>query len=581
MATTYDTDLKKAGDGTWYRWLGEDEKGTKQNFRLGRDKAEANRRWRLIMALYETQTVAAQAYSGSWVPEQLQAAKQIAKGKVAKLPRIKLKVNETDSVIESGETYAKRLAYLNWNGDDFQPSDQADFKDAVKSVETAQKKHRITRAKLLGTNPSLDPTGQTIGQAIDAFIDHLRTKYTSDGTLTPWGKTQINQVKTWKRFMAVATRIQGEKEVHAGLLVMDLSDLTVAKAQLMVDTIASRPKTFESKHTKRMTLKTAGGIKKKIKHFFDWLDLTDEWQWWEPPRFRKLNYKIAGLTSDEQHERKMRKEKWKISDEEICILVKYATPSERVLILLGLNCAFGAGEIGNLRIPYVKLESKEIDGIRFKTGNETRHSLWPETVDALDWELKRRQGLPKSESSKDIVFLSEKTGKPLWKTSKAGNYNNGVAKRWDDLLDRVQKDHPKFHRYSFGKLRKTAAIRMIELHNAEVASMILAHGTPSDDKILSAYVNIPWKRLYAAQESYGESVRPLLVTERPPFQAPARNYIGLKKADKILQMYEDGASVKDIASSVGVSVMTVYRHLDRAGLKNKKNPKHGTQAKGS
>lgn len=567
MATIYDTELKKYGDGTWYRWLGEDEKGTKQNFRLGKDKAEAKRRWRLITALYETQLDAAKAFSGTWVPELLKSAKQIAKGKPAKLPRIKFPVDGDDFVPESGETYAKRLALLNWTDDEFEPADKSDFESAVETMETDQRKHRLTKAKLLGTNPDRDPTGQTIGKAVDAFIDALRTKFTTDGTLSPWGKTQIDQVKTWKRFMAVATRIEGGKEVHAKLLLTDLADLTIAKAQQMVDTITCRPKTFESKQTRRMAPKTASSIKKKIKHFFDWLDLSDEWQWWEPPRFRKLNYKFAELSAEERHERKMQREKWRISDEEIRTLIKYATPSERVLILLGLNCAFGAGEIGNLRIPYVKLETSEIDGIRFKTGNDTRHKLWPESVEALGWELQRREQLPQSDMSKDIVFLSEKTGKPIWKKSKAGNYNNGVAKRWNDLLDRVQKDHPEFHRYSFGKLRKTAAIRMIELHNAEIASMILAHGTPSDDEILSAYVNIPWKKLYAAQDSYGESIRPLLVTERPAFQAPTKNYIGLKKAERILREYEDGIPVKQIAKHVGVSIMTVYRHLDRAGLR--------------
>lgn len=568
MATIYETELKQEPDGTWYRWVGESEKGTKQKFRLGRDKTEARRRLRLIHSLFETQNDAAEFYGGSWVPEHLKAAKEIAKGKQAKLPRLSLWVNETDSVVESPESYGRHLAYLNRDGEFFQPEHSGDFSAALRAIDADQKQNRLIKSKLIGTNPDRDPTGQTIGQALDAFIDYLRNQGTlPDGSLSPWGKTQIDQVKSWRRFMSVATETRGGEEVILNLLDTDLSDMTVAKAQQMVDAVRKRPLTFESKLTRRMTPKTAQGIHKKIKHFFDWLDLSDEWQWSEPPRFRKLSYNVASLTDDEKHARKLQKENWRISDEEIQTLVQYATPSERVLIMLGLNCAFGSGEIGNLRIPYVKFDSNEIDGIRFKTGNDTRHHLWPETVEALTWELNRRQQLPKTDKSKDIFFLTEIGGDPLWKKSKAGNYNNGIAKRWSDLLNRVRKDHPTFHPYSFGKLRKTAAIRVIELTDAEAASMILAHGNPSDDKLLAAYVNIPWEKLYAAQKAYGETIRPFLKTARLPFEQPPRNYIG-KKALQILEQHHKGAPVPDIARTLGISAMTVYRHLNRAGLRN-------------
>ena len=96
--------------------------------------------------------------------------------------------------------------------------------------------------------------------------------------------------------------------------------------------------------------------------------------------------------------------------------------------------------------------------------------------------------------------------------------------------------------------------------------MILAHGIPSEDKLLKAYVNIPWQKLYAAQKEYGETVRPLLRTARPPFEQPPKNYIG-KKAEKILEQYASGIPVRQIAKSLGISTMTVYRHVDRAGLR--------------
>lgn len=567
MAAIYETELKQEKDGVWYRWVGTDSKGTNQKFRLGRDKAEAKRRLRLVIALFESQVEVAEFYGGTWIPEYLEAAKNIAKGKQALLPRLSLKVNETVSVQQSAKTFAMQLAILNREGEEFKAANSNDLIEAFREVESDERRNRLHKSKLFGTNPERAPTGQTIGQAIDGFIDSIITKNTApeDGSLSTWGKTQINQLKSWKRFLSVATETRNGQSIEMKLLDTDLADLTVAKAQQLVDVIRNRPMTFESKRTKRMTFKSAGGIKKKIRHFFDWLDLADEWQWWEPARFRKVKYRTTSLTNEEKHQQNLRKDRWRISDDELQILFGHATPAERVLLLLGLNCAFGAGEIGDLRVPYVRLDEGEINGIRFKTGSDTRHHLWPETIEGLRWEHTRRETLPKCDLSKDVFFLGDK-GAPLWRKLKSGNYKNGVAKRWGDLMSRILKDHPDFYPYSFGKLRKTAAIRVIELSDAEAASMILGHGIPSDDKLLSAYVSIPWEKLFVAQKAYGEAVRPLLKTKRPPFEQPPKNYIG-KKAEQILEKYKAGIPVQQIARDLGIHSMTVYRHVDRAGLR--------------
>lgn len=569
MAGVYETELKQEVDGTWYRWVGEDQKKTKQKFRLGKDRADALRRLRLIVTLYESQFSLPEFFGGSWVPEYLKAAKQIAKGATPRLPRLSLPVSEKVTIPESAATYVTLLAHLNRDETLFAPESQGLVADGIAALERPQQRNRLIKSTLVGDTSDQVATGQTVSQAVAASIDHLLSQYTlPDGSLTPWGKTQIDQTRSWQRFMSVATETRNGEIVSLKLLETDLADVTVAKAQQMIDAVRKRPLTLESKHTRRLAVKTCRAINKVIRNFFDWLDLSDEWQWTEPPRFRKLNYNPAALEDGEKHVEKQKKERWRISDSEIEVLVKHATPVERVLILLGLNCAFGAGEIGNLRIPYVKFDTSEIDGIRFKTGNDTRHRLWPETAEALTWEFQRREQLPKSEQSKDIFFLSEGKGLPLWRKSKAGNYSDGIAKRWDDLICRVRKEQPEFHQYSFGKLRKTAAIRVIEIADAEAASMILAHGIPSEDKLLSAYVSIPWQKLYAAQEAYGESIRPILKTSRPPFEKPPKNYIGAK-AEEILEQHQIGTPVSQIASDLGISEMTVYRHLKRARLRLK------------
>jgi hypothetical protein len=56
MRGSYTTDLKQDKDGAWYRWLGTDQKGTKQKFRLVRSKSEASRRIKLIQQLHDMQS---------------------------------------------------------------------------------------------------------------------------------------------------------------------------------------------------------------------------------------------------------------------------------------------------------------------------------------------------------------------------------------------------------------------------------------------------------------------------------------------------------------------------------------------
>jgi hypothetical protein len=55
MRVSYSTELKQDSDGTWYRWQGTDNKGTKQKFRLGKHKSEAGRRIKVIRQLHDMQ----------------------------------------------------------------------------------------------------------------------------------------------------------------------------------------------------------------------------------------------------------------------------------------------------------------------------------------------------------------------------------------------------------------------------------------------------------------------------------------------------------------------------------------------
>jgi len=88
--------------------------------------------------------------------------------------------------------------------------------------------------------------------------------------------------------------------------------------------------------------------------------------------------------------------------EELTLLNRYATPLERYLLLLGLNCAFTQAEIADLRVGEIFLHRPHHQEIlayamedsdsfvkrcRGKTGVYGEHILFLQTVEAMEWAL--------------------------------------------------------------------------------------------------------------------------------------------------------------------------------------------------
>jgi hypothetical protein len=562
---TYQKKLKRAKDGCYVRYIGKNASGQSEKFRLGFDLSEAEKREALILELWayqERHTDPFLALGFHWTRDFLKAAKAIAKGKPPVLPPTPKSKTEP----------AKYVDALNEVGSEFSPSDLSLYDEGVEQISQAID----SRRQALSFRDNAERTGQTVAEAIAGFRDHMNTgALAPDGSVRAWGNTELTQLNSWENFLAEAFRVKDGAKESLDLLNVDLALLSTSKCQELIDVVRLRPISFLSKkrtakdkekQLTRLERTSASGIIKVITKFFDWLDTDDDFAWTEPSKFRKLNKRPVGLTAEEKYLKDQKKKSSTLPDKHIQLLSKYAFPNERVLVLLGLNCAFGPGEIGQLRIPFIVEASSEIIGIRFKTGNETRHKLWHETLEGLQWQMKERSKLKKIDANcRDHVFLTD-SGTALWRVTKAGNYSDQVSRRWNRLIDRIQRDHADFPSYSLGKLRKTAATRILQLADAESASLILAHGTLSDDELLKCYVQIPWERLYEAQEKFGEAMAPLLRLDRPAFERQPKTYIGLKKAGQITDLHLQGVKKSEIAETVGVSAMTVYRHLQRAGL---------------
>jgi Helix-turn-helix domain of resolvase len=178
------------------------------------------------------------------------------------------------------------------------------------------------------------------------------------------------------------------------------------------------------------------------------------------------------------------------------------------------------------------------------------------------WVLSQRKtAKTPNADDRDIVFLTEQ-GKPIWHGTEHGHVSDGLSNVWYRLVRRVRKDHPDFPPYSFNKLRKTSATRILEIADAETASMILAHKTISEDDLLHHYALLPWNKLYAAQKSLENQLAPVLeVGGSDPWAIKPKTYIGLVKTKQVTELRSAGVSASAIAERLKISLATVYRLL--------------------
>lgn len=543
----YEKELKRGKDGKILRYIGQNDRGVPEKFRLGYDMDVAEERLKLIAALWkEVERHTPPGHDSFWDKNNLSAAKAIAKGEAPV-------VHKWD--YESEVNYAERVAALRRaTGGNFEPANKFLYDVGLADVQVDIDRGRQSLSKIIGVP---NATGKTLKQALHSYSIHLRKENTlPDGTLKPWGKTQLDQLDS------ITAYLQHEKIVARKYLAMDLAELTLTPCDEIYGVFRKRPLTIRSKFRTRMTTSSAKNLIKSVGNFFDWLDGSDDLGWTLPRRFHSIRKTPDELTGVEKYERNLAKENSVIPDEHLNRLNEYAIPSERILLVLGMNCAFGAGEIGQLRASFVRLEESIIDGIRFKSGNVTRQRLWTQTKDGLAWLLnERQQVIPSEPEWESIVFLTER-GRPLWHYTKEGNVSDGVSNAWNRLIDRIQLDHPKFPRYSFNKLRKTSATRILEIASAEVASMLLAHKTISDDELLQHYALLPWDKLYSAQLELERRLDTFFKAAGPtPWVEPPRTYIGVARAKRVVTLHHEGVSAEQIATELNVNVATVYRHL--------------------
>ena len=547
------TELRPDRDGHYRRNIGylEREGGrvTQPKISLGTAKRAAKDRLAKIAAIWQ-RIEADAAKTGRrpfWDVISLDVAKAIGKG-------------ETEYPVERLDdrpiVYARQVEMLAHLFPEIliRPKDEALYREgkgktleACAEIEEAKRDFLSIGAKLenqflspIGAEGShLDLTSQTLHEAFDAYVEYIgKDKFdTSERAVNDTGKTKQSMIKQLKTYL----NDQSLQSLNDSDAVDELYGI-----------LRRRPITHRYK--KPMAKKTACNLIGELSQFFDWLHRSPRWEWREPLDYHKINYRPLDLESDDEAETE---DIPTYSRMELRTLFEYATPLERLLLLLAINCAYGADQIGRLRIGEVQ-ERKGvyyIKRVRKKKKVKGIHRLFAVTVQGIQWATQGRE-----DQGKAHVLLNG-NGNPLWRKTKGGNRSKDIPNAWYRLLDRVQKDHPGFPRHGFNTLRDTSADMVRRIAGGEVASMHLTHRHQSRDRNLRRYTNPPRSNLFKAQRILERKLSKAFVMDDSLWENRDHQYVTQGQIEKMRTMANDGIPVAQIANGTGVARTTVYRWL--------------------
>ena len=541
------TPLKRTKKG-FVRSIGKRADGSVPKFLLGHDKAIAEARRDAIIFLWadiEKRTGSSTRYSSGksetivggpfWSPEEEKKAKAIARGESVRIAPSQL--NDSQAYFEEIRTINKLIPV--------EPMFPQPFKEGHDRLmdELLQIKSRLVGKE----NKHKEITGQTLYQAIEAFRQTLLTK---DGEIMDGEKTLADQLKSLPSY----------------LTDFDLGQLDYMACDQCYGTFRNRPTTL--RYQTRMKRKSARNLISALNQFFKWLHLNGNWDWRKPEDFSEISKVIVQLEGDDEHDAEEH-DVWTI--DELKTLYKYARPMERVFMLLGLNCSYGADQIGTLRESRVHFrEGKRayIRRIRKKRGTWSVHLLFQETEKVLRWALDQRKTI----QTDSPYLLVNKIGRPYWYLTKEKNRSSQIPAAWNRLLNRVKKDFENFRLLPFNSLRDTSSDMIEKMGGSDFASLHLAHKHLSGDKSLRNYVN-PNRNKHFKLIRRMERKLATIWEGVEPIELQPKNYIGFSKIEEIKKLRADGLSRTEVAKRTGVSAATVSRYAPKYSYPKKQKLK--------
>ncbi len=415
--------------------------------------------------------------------------------------------------------------------------------------------------------------------ALDKYIEHVQKaalEPTPDGPqMTAFGHLKVEQ----------ARRIKLHQPDRP------LSTLDLQGCQELLDYWRMRPLT-KKRPARPMEARYCENHLAELNRFFRWLHKSKSFDWRKPEDFDELDTRVKDLPEERTNIDFLNVEVFTV--DQLAILNKYATPLERLLLLLGLNCGFKGAEQGTLRFDHLFLDRSHphADTLREQTGFDLRAEdrfvlysrnkskvygefiLWPQTLDGLRWAMDHQKSICDRRKLESSVLLLTERGIPFYRrTVSSKNRSQIFVNKWAGLMKRVRKDHPNFPGFGFTALRDTAADRIRHIAGGEVASVFLLHGKPVEkDDLLDLYTNRPFGKVFKALRQLEQDLKP--VFDAAPldlWQSPMQQYTSLGVREQMLELYRQGMTAPKIAKQFGKSPMTVYRLIERQKLRKTPN----------
>lgn len=563
--------LKLGANGLYSRQIGYLPGGGQPKFYLGGDQRAAQTRNDLLERLWAV--VRARQLDlnedPAWDAVTLDIARAVARGEGA----YPLRPNPEFPPGEAQAHWFARYADLVAGVIRVVPANPEVVDDGLRVAREGRRAALVEAARRVDAGyPDLDgdggrlPTGQTLHQALDAYVGHLReTLRDPSGQRTDWGTIKPQ----YANFLKVVTAD------------CDLADLTTQRIDRVIDLIRRRPpaRTHAARKAggKPVSAKYAKTCIGLFRHFLKWLHRADGWRWRRPEDYEVTPVRVEPTAEERAKRGRDRVPTYTV--DELKILWRYARPYERLLLALGLNCGFAPREIATLCRDEVMLRrrhpeadrwnmpSGESDGWVMRSRRKTlvygEWRLWPVTVRAIGWYAAHRP-----ESDSEYLFLT-KEGRPLFTRTKGENQNRRVANTWSRLLDRVGKDEPGFRRLPFKTIRKTSANWIRQRFGEELSSLFLSHGRPSTgDETLDDYTNPRFAALHEALARLdADHYSRVWEGVSDPFPAAwvrGGPNISRETIERIQALAVEGKKPGEIAHEVGVSRETARRWMKRS-----------------
>lgn len=529
----YETSLKLTEKG-YARNLGYLHSGSQPKFLLGRDKDAARKRIASILELWAEIEVEYRQLSDialgngnqpasrpTWDEARLAQAKEIAAGRLHVVPLRPLP-------FETGVEFLRRLTSKE-NAVPQKP-------EQVRSIKANLTEQKSQLESLL--NPK-GLSGITLHEAVKDFRKYIeRDCRDADGHLSDNAQNKI------KRMGNVLTYIPD----------CDLALLDWDKLDAIIGFFRSRPKS--KRYNRPMSRKYAQHVIGDLKQFFRWLHTSSSRPWKLPADFALIRCDPIRFESEAEGNGPI--PTWTI--DELIKLNQAATPLERLALYLGLNCAYGADQIGRLRLSHITKTKKGntvIKRTRHKKRTLAYHLAFPELAAGLEWANQNHPA-----GTEDLVFISTE-GKSFYRKTKGGNRSQKLPNLWKGLIRRVQKGFPEFRYLPLNSLRDTSGNLIRQIADAEIASLHLAHGKQSSDEHLASYSNPRHKAHFQALKKLRTQLLPILTAVDDPWQAPLKQYLSQPTIQKIRRLRQQGFTIRGIAKDTGLAYTTVQRHCKR------------------